>query len=340
MASAPNSPTVCFCIPTYNRAENLIPIVRSILNAHDPRLSVSISDNASTDNTLRMLSEIDDCRLRVQSNRENRGAIYNGLNALAMSDARYSVLLLDKDAVDVSRVSRFIDFLELYQPACGYCAHSASTSNSVVYQAGENAVRNVAYSGSHPTGYFFQASWFTTGLANKWCDPEIVGHFPLEFILAEFCMRGEGAIYRDRLFMLETLVIGRSKKSFGTNGAVEKPFFSPSERLRIAINFSLHILTLPLSSKAKRSLISERYLQGLLQATLGYRRVLADKACCEHYNIEPRHGSFIELLKIAFFYSYKFYVQVKSKFSDPSIPSIFFVATYPLRKKIKGKAHV
>ena len=335
--SASDPPTICFCIPTFNRAENLYALVSGILSLRDPRIQVAVLDNASTDNTIDLLSKIKDSSLKLCSNPVNRGVLFNCLKVLTLSSARYSILLLDKDSLILSRVINFIEFLDRHRPVCGYCEHGSALSREpLIYDAGFNAIKNVAYSTNHPTGYFFLSSWLSTELVDKWCNFDVAGHFPFEFIQAEFCCKGPAAVYRDPLFLPETLILGKSKRSFGTNGAIEEPFFSPSERLRLAISFSAHICTLPIAIEAKKKLISHRFIKGLAQATVGYRQILMNKSCCEHYNITPRRVTYREVIGIFARYSIQFNRKLHKEVPSKDIPSLLFIVIYFLRVKCFG----
>ena len=301
-------PLLSFCIPTYNRAHELMLLVRRLLSIQSEDIQVVVLDNASTDDTLEHLAEIKDARLVFQSNISNRGALFNGVNVLLQGTGTYSVLVLDKDYVDPDLVPDFLAFLRSTQPLCGYCEYGLPIGSKPRYfYSGELALRGFAFSCHHPTGYFFRAQALREiDAANRFTDFEFVGHFAFEFIQAELCLNGLAVIFQNPVFSSEVLRLGISAKSHGTNASIEDAFFSPNGRRQIAVNFSSHILTLPIPIDLKRELVLDRFFHGLLTATIGYRGILANPVICEHYHIETRKVGFLELMSIvlAFFRSF------------------------------------
>jgi glycosyltransferase involved in cell wall biosynthesis len=286
------------CIPTYNRIASLQPLVKRILTCSDPGIEVVVLDNGSTDRTLESLRSISDDRLKVHSNGTNRGVLFNILNVLDKAQGRYAVLLLDKDDVDPSTLPRFKTFLAGESDlACGYCEYgSRHPDEAILFEPGMHALRGIAYSGHHPTGYFFDTTRLRKlDYLQRFADFERVGHFPFEFIFAELLLEGRGAIYHRSVFSPEPEVNAASYKSIGTNASRENAFFSPPGRLKTAVRFCQHIGTLPLAEADKRALVVDRFLQGLVTSTLGYRSLLANAALCSHYHIAPRRISSAEM---------------------------------------------
>ena len=295
------APNLSFCIPTYNRSSTVQALVKRLLECPDADIEVIVLDNGSTDDTLARLSEITDSRLFTHSNGHNRGVIFNVLNVMLKGQGRYSVLLLDKDSIDPKRVSSFKAFLLKEQVACGYCEYQSKPDRKPdLFDAGVDAVQGVAYSCHHPTGYFFDSRLLRDiDVVNRFADYEYVGNFPYDLVKAELGLKGRSAIYHDPLFQPEQLTAG-AEKSFGTNAATEDAFFSPKGRLKMAINFTDHIQTLPIPAAIKRELILDRLAQGLFAATFGYRALLGNAVICAHYHITTRRVSTPELLHTGF----------------------------------------
>lgn len=280
-----------FCIPTYNRAQSIYKLVTDILRCNDSNIEVVILDNGSTDETLSILRTIKDERLRVYSNGENKGVLYNILHALNKGWGKYVVFSTDKDHVDSNAISEFKSFL-LRHPglACGYCEYSSKAQIEFeLYPKGFQAVEKIAYIGHHPTGYFFKNELLKSiNITERFADYDFVGHFPFDFVFAELCLMGDGAIYHKSIFSPETANMAAKQKSFGTNANLEEAFFSPQGRLKMAINFSRHINTLPLVPQEMESLIIDRFMQGLAAATMGYKSIMRNNELCIHYHIASR----------------------------------------------------
>lgn len=293
-----SEPLLSFCIPTYNRSGSLLPLVRRVLSVPSNDIQVVVLDNGSTDDTLALLATIDDPRLLVRSNGLNRGVLFNVVNVLVQGTGTYSALLLDKDTLEPALVSDFLRFLGREQPECGYCEYGlAPDAPPRLFSRGEPALRGVAYSCHHPTGYFFRTqSLRTIDAAARFTDYELTGHFPFEFMQAELCLRGRAAIYQAPVFSPEVLEFAKSAKSHGTHAGKEDAFFSPKGRLKMALNFSDHISSMEIDADVKRKLILAVFVQGLWQSTLGFRHLIANENVCEHYHIAQRRVGTLETL--------------------------------------------
>ena len=58
---------VSFCVPVYNNAEAAERIVRDLLNTKDARFEIVVSDDASSDETEKLLREIQVFQERKES---------------------------------------------------------------------------------------------------------------------------------------------------------------------------------------------------------------------------------------------------------------------------------
>jgi glycosyltransferase involved in cell wall biosynthesis len=102
--SAPQSgsvtdPLVTIAIPTFNRASWLKGCVLAALAQSYSNFELLVSDNASTDETPRMLRELDDPRLRVIRQETNIGLLPNWNACLAAARGEYIVVVSDDDRI-------------------------------------------------------------------------------------------------------------------------------------------------------------------------------------------------------------------------------------------------
>ncbi len=88
-------PLVTVAIPTFNRADLVEQCVRSVMEQTYPNIEILVSDNASSDETLKRLSAIDDKRLRVVTSQTNVGAIGNFNKCIDEARGDYFVLAAD-----------------------------------------------------------------------------------------------------------------------------------------------------------------------------------------------------------------------------------------------------
>lgn len=110
-----SKPFVSFCIPTFNRANEVYGCVVRILENPNPEIEVVVQNNASTDDTLERLSTIKDARLRVESNDRNIGMHANCLSVVQRGHGRYSILLNDEDRVFPEKIDEVVDYFKQLQ---------------------------------------------------------------------------------------------------------------------------------------------------------------------------------------------------------------------------------
>ena len=279
-------------------------LVERILQCTAPDIEVVVLDNGSTDDTLKRLNTIDDERLTIYANGANMGVIFNVVNVLTLGRGIYSTLLLDKDLINPFSIEKFRDFIVTHRVSCGISKYNGAPGDlDEIYFSGLAAIRKIAYTCHHPTGYFFDTQLLKKLKPNhRFIDYDYVGHFPFEFMLAELALQGSVAIYKAPLFTPENVHVQNIKKSVGTNASSEDAFFSPNGRLKMAINFSHHICSLPLAPEEKKGLILDCLFRGLIAATWGYRMVLRDQDICSHYHIGSRRVGYFEMISLAFYF--------------------------------------
>ena len=89
---------------TYNRAQMLLETVDSVLNQSFSDFEFIIIDDASVDNTNELIKNINDSRIRLYKNVENRGCTFNYHTAQNLAKGKY-IVHIDDD--DISLPNRF-----------------------------------------------------------------------------------------------------------------------------------------------------------------------------------------------------------------------------------------
>lgn len=89
---------ISVCIPTYNGEKYIREQLVSILQQSRAVDEIIISDDSSTDNTLKLISEIDDSRIKVFANQHFSSPIFNLENALKQAKGDY-IFLADQDDI-------------------------------------------------------------------------------------------------------------------------------------------------------------------------------------------------------------------------------------------------
>ena len=133
------------------------------------------------------------------------------------------------DSVNLRLIDPFLKFLGDYLPITGYCdyGHPIGTLPKI-FNEGFNSLFGMAYSCHHPSGYFFRkADLRSIQAVERFTKYDTVGNFPFEFMQAELALRGKTAIYREPIFIPESLADARLIKSYTISGINEDAFFTP-----------------------------------------------------------------------------------------------------------------
>jgi glycosyltransferase involved in cell wall biosynthesis len=110
-------PLVCICIPTYNAADTVRETLVSILAQTYPNLVVHISDNASTDETIRVIESLADPRIIIHRNESNIGGEGNFNRCIQLAEGEYTAIFHADDLYEPEMVERQVAFLEAHPQA-------------------------------------------------------------------------------------------------------------------------------------------------------------------------------------------------------------------------------
>lgn len=105
-------PLVCICVPTYNAATTVRETLESILTQNYSNLIVHVSDNASTDETLKVIESIADPRITIHRQEEDIGAEGNFTKCIQLATGKYTAIFHADDIYEPDMVARQVAFLE------------------------------------------------------------------------------------------------------------------------------------------------------------------------------------------------------------------------------------
>lgn len=106
------SPLVCICIPTYNVAGTVRKTLESILTQSYSNLVVHVSDNASTDETVSIVSAIADSRVHIHRHEVNVGGEGNFNRCIQLSEGKYTAIFHADDIYEQEMVAKQVAFME------------------------------------------------------------------------------------------------------------------------------------------------------------------------------------------------------------------------------------
>lgn len=90
-------PQITIAIPTYNRVSLLKEAIESVMAQTYTDFELLISDNASIDETRKVVSSFKDSRIRYCRNRKNIGMMNNWNKCIELSQGKYLMILGDDD---------------------------------------------------------------------------------------------------------------------------------------------------------------------------------------------------------------------------------------------------
>lgn len=139
-------PRVSVVLPTYNRAGVLGRAVRSVLAQSAPDLELIVVDDASTDDTPRVLADFDDPRLQVLRHDVRSGGAAARNTGLAAARADWVAFQDSDDEWLLDKLARQLD-VAAQDPALGavYCAFVRISGNRITRTPGPKVKRRAGW---------------------------------------------------------------------------------------------------------------------------------------------------------------------------------------------------
>jgi len=108
-------PVVCICVPTYNVEMTVRETMLSILKQTYPNLVVHISDNASTDDTLKIIEGLGAPNVLIHRHDENVGGEGNFDRCIQLAEGKYTAIFHADDIYEPEMVAKQVAYLESHQ---------------------------------------------------------------------------------------------------------------------------------------------------------------------------------------------------------------------------------
>lgn len=102
------------CMAVYNGDKFVKQQIESILKQLTTNDELIISDDGSTDETLRIINDFHDCRIKLMFNTQKNGFIGNFENALRHASGNYIFLSDQDDIWELNKIERCLYFLQRY----------------------------------------------------------------------------------------------------------------------------------------------------------------------------------------------------------------------------------
>lgn len=174
----------------------LLELVNELLTWERDDVEVSITDNASTDDTIEQLQKIDNPRLTINRNASNIGGINNMTESIYNVKGKYALYCNDRDLIDVQKLDKLIE--ELYKDEYSFIRLTPRTGkndNSLkVYEAGCESFCNHEHN-HHPTGMVFNADIVKKHIVKEEMFQYEEAIYEYDFLMRELILYEKTAIY-------------------------------------------------------------------------------------------------------------------------------------------------
>jgi len=114
-------PLVSVCIPTYNSSETIVEMLISIMRQTYLNIEIIISDNASTDNTIKKIEEVPRIgfsNIKVYKNKKNIGPAANNNKLIKKAKGKYVCIFHADDVYHPNIIKEQLLLIRMF-PNCG-----------------------------------------------------------------------------------------------------------------------------------------------------------------------------------------------------------------------------
>ena len=109
---------VSVCIPTYNCSDYIAETLDSVLNQTYKNIEIIITDNASTDETVKIIKKYSDDRINLFINETKLGMVNNWNEAVSKASGEYIKLLCSDDLLSPDAIEKQVKALDESNAIC------------------------------------------------------------------------------------------------------------------------------------------------------------------------------------------------------------------------------
>ncbi len=117
-------PTVSVIIPSYNHEKFIAEAIQSILNQTYQDFEIVITDDCSSDNSVKIIKQFTDPRIRLFCNTENQGCSTTTTNCIKQAKGKYIAVLNSDDVFLPDKLSRQVAYLETHNHCAAVFSHA------------------------------------------------------------------------------------------------------------------------------------------------------------------------------------------------------------------------
>lgn len=298
------------CISTYNRCDECVRLVQSIVALKDSRYNVVVCDDASTDNTTGRLRELVQDNLIIKTNKRNLGPCKNWYNTIDSGTGKYILHVLDRDTINILQLHSLLDILEKYEISGGYIGLSAIEASIekqighkvYLYKLGKEAFLYMGGVPVHPTGFIVCRMFWKECQSKKYFYlTEKYGIYPHSYVMAYMALKGD-MLYIPANFYSYKYTGKNSESRFYQSYKGKRNFWwTPVSVEQTAMKLLFYLYPYADSDYQERFIV-RRFGDGLYRATVSYKETVSNKAEMAHYGVNARTISDVELLVTGIWY--------------------------------------
>lgn len=128
-------PLVSVIISTYNEEKYIAESIRSILRQDYPNIEIIIVDDASTDDTVRIIREMKSDKIRLYINEENKKLAHNLNFALSKANGKYVARMDADDIARKNRISEQVLYMEQHLDVDLIAAYAKTFGDSSILKS-------------------------------------------------------------------------------------------------------------------------------------------------------------------------------------------------------------
>ena len=258
-------------------------------------------DDASTDNTQELLSQIHDPRFRYVRNDKNLGAQKNWLNSLELGRGEWLYLVMGRDKLLGGNITRLIALLDCSREHnIAFFKDSKLRIGSIrVYNGIDAMIRFIGW--SHPTGSIFNRELFTA-IPERARYYESADVYPENYVIRDLLLKGNGAVIVSGIITGEHLVDFLKVKS--TVFPAEKlysAFFAPKRLIKRSLDEFTDMIDMEAAGTFSRTerdkYFGSKFCSMLEDVSYRWRYWCANPELMAHYGHSTRKITFSEMLK-------------------------------------------
>lgn len=301
------------CIPTYNRKEQLLEIINTVLSLQRDDINVVVTDNCSTDGTEDELKKIKDSRLRYYKNEAPIPAMNNMIQSIFNGDGDYIFYCNDRDIILLPGFLALIHLIEreeftFIQTERRQCARSIigksnkrgrNSEEISIYRHGFDSLMHQEFT-NHPTGMVYNGKIIRKHLKRENYFKYLKDMWSFSFLMRDVLMYGEGksARFAHACWDERSVIFVAENKSGTVVGGVL--FFYPEVPcilVKDTLEQTLKINDYGMSDEEKIK-VGIRILRHFYESLIDYKYKMSSIRETMHYGIERRFVSTPEMTRI------------------------------------------